>query len=259
MNKKLDLLHFPKEREESLKAIKRYDIFDTMFYRTDLWIHSNRVSWIVRELMPIAKKFYKNIDAKKAIIMAQVHDDAEIYTGDYNATHKASGSKSFLLKIKKQEIEAIKKLSNTFPKYIGKYSYKKLLFQIMKKGGIETKVVCYADRLDAFCESLHEVLAGNIAFLPAVIFDADRLSRFEQKYPELKLFLNYSDSPLTNLKVIFPQLVKVKSFNDNFNKLFTKKSIKIPTVFYAYDEWRAITIKNLGNNGLQALTKQKEF
>lgn len=258
--KNLDLLaDFPLERKVQLESIERFGIFDTMFYRTNDLIHAHRVSWLTRELMQVAKKFYKNLDGEKAVLLALVHDDAEVITGDYNASHKDFGSKAFKDRILKEEASAIKVLSKKYPKYAGKYNYEDLLNQAKDWHGIEGKIVLYADKLDALCESIHEVLAGNITFLPSVIFCTDKMSRFEQKYPEMKDFFNYLDSPLTNLRMIYLPSFSSDFYKKSFNKPHDKKSLKIKTVFHAYDVWRELTIKNWGQKGIDELTKQKEF
>ncbi len=260
IQKKTDpLAHFPIERKKALESIKRYDIFSTMFYRTNDWIHTNRVSWLTKELIPVAKKFFRNIDEQKAILLALVHDDTEIIMGDYNASHKDFGNKTFLSKIYKEEESAIEILSKRYPQFIGKYNYKDLLIQAKDWEGIEGKIVCYADKLDAYCESIHDVLAGNISLLPSVIYCADRMARFEQKYPEIKEFFNYTDSPLTNLKVTYPVSFLSSIYNTSFNKPFGNNSIKIKTVFSAYEKWKEITLKYGKQEGKDALTKQKEF
>lgn len=258
-NKKISdlFLSFPAERKSGLQLIERFGIFDTMYYRTNDWIHCHRVAWITEELMKVAKKYYKNCDAEKAILLALVHDDAEVITGDYNASHKVFGSKKFKAKILQEEASAIEKLVKKYPKYVGKYNYRDLLLQAMWWDGIEGKIVSYADQLDALYESLHEVFAGNLSFLTSVVFCSDRIARFEKKYPELVPLLNH-DSIFTNLKVIYRPDFSSNAHIRPFNKPFNAKSIKTKTIFPGYDKWRELTIKNWGKDGLDALIKQKE-
>ncbi len=254
-----DLLSsFPAERKSGLQSIERFGIFDTMYYRTNDLIHTHRVAWLTEELMRVAKKLYKNLDAEKAILLALVHDDAEAITGDYNASHKDFGSKKFKAKILQEEADAIEILTKKYPKFVGKYNYRDLLLQAMSWDGMEGKIVCYADKLDSLYESVHEVLAGNLSFLTSVIYCTDRMARFEQKYPELIPLLNY-DSPLTNLKVIYRPGFSSNNHIKSFSKPFDAKSIHVKTIFPGYDMWRELTIKNWKKEGLDALMKQKEF
>src|SRR3989338_3972028 len=167
-------VYFPPEREEKLRSIMRYSMFEVMYYRPSVWIHAQRVSWIVEELVPIAGKYFKNFDGEKARILALVHDDAEIITGDIQAGHKARMSKKELAVVHNSEHEAIRKLATRYPTTVGGYSYKQLLMEASRKdtphASSEAKLVTYADRLDAFCESLHEVFAGNLSFIRAFMF-----------------------------------------------------------------------------------------
>ncbi|MCC2631215.1 MAG: hypothetical protein K0S38_1024, partial [Candidatus Paceibacter sp.] len=81
MFKPIDLSVFPKEREEKLKAINRYSLFEKMMYRSSVWNHTHRVLWLAEELIPIAVKYVK-LDANKVRVLALVHDDEEMITGD---------------------------------------------------------------------------------------------------------------------------------------------------------------------------------
>ena len=234
-------------------------MFETMFYRTSLWLHSHRVSWLVEELIPVAKKHFKTFNPRKSIAIALVHDDAEIVTGDYQAGHKAIMSKAQLAKIKKEETSAIRELLKRYPAEVEEFVYSDLLYDAMEWRSLEAQVVVYADKLDAYCESIHEVLGGNISFIRAVIFYNKMLANFEKKYPKLQLLLKDQDSPLTNLdKCLNPMKIKISNYKV-FNKPHTKQSIKALTEFPFYNIWRKITIQRFGNEGLKVLIEQKEF
>ena len=88
----IDLSAFPAERERTLKSIYRYRMFETILYRSNLWMHSLRMLWLVEEMSSLAQK-HLSVDIEKARAMALVHDDAEIITGDIQAGVKALMSK----------------------------------------------------------------------------------------------------------------------------------------------------------------------
>lgn len=254
----IDLNIFPKEREEKLKSIYRFSIFETVFYRSNLWEHTFRVLWLLEALLPIAQKYLK-FDLEKARTMALIHDDPEIITGDFQAGHKARMSQEQLQKIDALEKEAIEELSEKFPKEINSYSYKKLLLNVSNKDCIEAKLVSYVDKIDAYCESLHEVLAGNIGVLRSVMFYVGVFAIFPQKFPELKELLSSKEHSLTYLTdILSPEKGWSKRYL-HFNKPHTKDSIKMDSDFPFYNTWRKLVITNGGKDGTRYLTEQREF
>ncbi len=253
---KLDI--FPAEREKKLKSIYRFSLFEKMMYRSNLWMHTHRVLWLVEELLPLAQT-YLNIDPEKTRALALVHDDAEMITGDVQAGHKARMSKSELKKIDQSEEKALIQLSKKFPKNIHGFVYKDLLFHSLNKDCIEAQLVSYVDKIDAQCESLHEVFAGNISLLRSVMFYVNTLTLFPKKFPELSALITSKDSSFTYLMdVAHPDKSEIKRYT-HLNKPHTKESIKIETDFPFYNTWRKIVIEKGGKEGIDWLTKQKEF
>ncbi len=243
-------------RTESLKQIKRFSIRPNMFYRTDLYLHSLRVSWLVEEVSPFAKKAWSNFNQDLAKTLALVHDDAEIVTGDVQLGHKMRMEKAELAKVDEKEKEAIKILSKKFPKSVNGFSYKKLLTLALRKSSIEAQVVAFADKLDAYGESLHELFAGNIDFiLPSRLY-SEILSNFQHKFnkfPRVRKIMTSEHLLLTlPKKADFMQLVQK-------GKPHIKQSVVQKTGFPHYDFWKRITLERLGKQGLSVLTKQKEF
>lgn len=182
------------EKRNDLKKITRYHIYSPMYYRPDDYFHSIKVFHLVKEVIPrVLEVFGNSFDHKKAMIMALVHDDAELITGDITAGQKSKMTKAELDKIDQDEELAIKKLSNTFPKKIHNYNYENLLLEILHKNTIESQVVKYLDHIDAYCEGLHELYAGNKAFI-----------------------INYIDPELG--EVVLPHISYTKNFNSYKNK-----------------------------------------
>jgi len=250
---------FPGRRAQ-LEKIERFNAFDTMLYRTNDWIHSLRVRWIVEELLPLAKRRFKRFDAERAVCLALVHDDAEIITGDVQAGHKAMMSKRALGKVHDAERRAITIFAKRYPvKVNGKYEYGKLLLEAFEKKTLEAQFVSYADKMDAAGEGLHELYAGNFSFLRSVIFYTDLFARAEKKFPKLKPMLHDHASIFTDLKKYLEEhWVKAAKYK-SFGKPYTERSLKIPSQFPLYNEWRRITLKRGGTEGRRALLKQKEF
>lgn len=255
MFKKIDLSVFPKERQEKLEKIYRYNYFDVLFYRSNLWMHSHRVLWLLEEISPLAKKHIK-FDLEKARTLALVHDDAEMVTGDIQAIVKARVSKKELEKMGREELKAIDNLIKNYPKMINGYVYKDLLKHSAKKDCIEAQLVSYVDKMDAYCESLHEVYAGNISLIRSVIFYANLIPLFSKKFPDLKPFLESKESPFTYIgDQISPYKIEAKKYR-HLNKPFTKETVRLNNDFLFYKKWKDIVIKK---GKIDWLIKQREF
>src|SRR5262245_38388561 len=106
----IDMSAFPSERERGLKALYRYSRFEVMVYRSNLWMHTHRMCWMIEELAPILKKHLPKLDIDKCRVLALVHDDAELITGDIQAGEKALMKKSQLKKIDSDEAKAAREL-----------------------------------------------------------------------------------------------------------------------------------------------------
>lgn len=251
------LAHFPPSREENLKRIWRYSMFEKMMYRTNVFFHANRVFWIVDRLSPLAKKYFKKFDPLKARIIALIHDDAEIIMGDFQAGHKDKMSKAQLAEIDRKEEAAIKQLARKYPEYVKNYKYKDLLEEALYKKTIEGQIVKAADRFDAYCECVHETLAGNLSFIQGVMINLKLISKLNASYPKIAPFLEDLKSKFGDLdSQTVPPFVREKQY---LNKPFTKKSIEVQTDFPFYNLWREITIRRGGKEGMNELIKQKEY
>lgn len=257
MFQKIDLTIFPPEREKQLKEIYRYSMFETLMYRSNLWMHTHRVLWLVEDLLPLAQKHF-NIDPEKARILALVHDDAEMITGDVQAGHKARMTKEELKEVEDSEARALETLAESYPKTVHGYVYKDLLAHALNKDCIEAQLVSYADKVDAQCESHHEILAGNISMLRSVNFYTNALTLFPNKFPDLVPLLQSKESPLTYLMdVVSPERVEIKRYT-HLNKPHTKESLEIETDFPFYNTWRKLVKEKGGDEGMDWMLKQRE-
>ncbi len=254
MFKEIDLSVFPTDRREKLEQIYRYHFFDVLLYRSNLWRHCYRVLWLLEEIIPTAQK-YLEFDVEKARTLALVHDDPEMVTGDIQAIVKSRMSADELKNLEKDDLAAIQNIVEKYPKEINGYSYKKLLEHAAKKDCIEARLVSYVDKLDAYCESLHEVYAGNISLLRSVVFYANVLPLFPTKYPEMKEFLADKESALTYFTdQISPLEIKALNYK-HLLKPHTKESLELDVDFPFYKTWKRIIIEK---GKIDWLVDQKE-
>lgn len=241
------------DRKEELEQIERFSMYPVMYYRTNLYIHSLRVSWFVGELIPFALQTWDNFNQSLAMTLALVHDDAEIITGDIQLGHKLKMSPEQLAEVDRQEEKAIEIISQRFPLTVNGFSYKRLLVHALRKDCLEAQMVSLADKLDAYGESLHELLAGNKDFIPPCKNYTRILRDFSNKYPSLRDLFSCNH----------PLLSPPKDLNylelASGGQLHTPETIKIPTDCPQYNLWRELTVKKLGEKGIVILVTQKEF
>lgn len=262
--KLMNLFRGFKGREKSLRFITRYGLYHTMFYRTNDFIHSKRVSYLVTAISPYAIKIWPNFNTSKAQIMALIHDDIEIVIGDIQAGNKSKMTNQQLSSLFETEKQAITKIAKNFPNKIGKYVYEELLNEIAENNTPESIVVKYADKMDAFGEALHEIYAGNYIFVNNVTnefgkiptpceYYIDYFNKFTKKFPKAKKLLQQE----------FPLFKKIKQIN--FKKIakrssvHTKESILKKTGYEHYDVWKKIILKYGKNEEIKNLTKKQEF
>ncbi len=110
----------------------------------------------------------------------------------------------------------------------------------------------------AYCESIHEVLGGNISALRAVINYANTLEKLKTKYPLLALLFRRKDSPFINLDLHTDPWKVHRSNYIDLNKPHTSESIERKTEFIFYNSWKKLVIENLHEERMEILTKQTE-
>lgn len=166
-----------------------------MFYRTDDFIHSQRVLWHLEEALPDIQLVYGDaFDTDFARILALVHDDAEIITGDVQLYDKERMEHEELQALAQQEKAAIPKMVQKYGALAQGYDYGKLLLAAKEKEVLEAQFVSFFDKFDGAGEAWHEVMAGNSDFLiPACEHKRDggyvrRLREFTKKYPAMTAF-----------------------------------------------------------------------
>lgn len=242
-----DLATF-KGRRKLLEGVTRYSTYNRMHYRTNLWNHCRRVSWLAQELEQFAvKAFGEEYDPLKAYALALVHDDAEIVTGDVQAGDKSKMTKAQLDAVDENEKNAIPLLTARFPTQVGGYEYKTLLEEALYKNSLEAQVVMLADKLDAFGEALHEVFAGNTHFITLVEnqygtipiacdFYINWLRTAQERYPRL--------AAMYDPEQWFFQIPERIDFEEicYLSKPHKATNIARITEYPNYDEWKQILI-----------------
>lgn len=252
----IDLADFD-GREERLQKVIRYNKYSPMFYRTNLLIHTKRVRWMFEDIIPYLEKVFPDMDVEKGRIIAEIHDDPEIITGDTLYCIKNTMSREETIKMKEEEEKAIDIISKDWPKKINGYSYKDLLLHASRKDIIETIAISYVDKIDAWCESLHELFAGNSIFHSGEgIFSPPvrgrTISEFPDKFPQLKPLFVF-DHPFFSR---IPTIDKTNILRNGSRH--TLKSISKSTGIPHYDRWKYLTMKNGGLQGISWLINPVE-
>lgn len=241
-----ELSNFP-GREAALRKITRYSIMPRMFYRSNLWTHARRVTKIAKAISPLIKRRCPEYDEARTLAIAQVHDDAEMITGDVQAGNKSKMSAQELAELERAERAAVEELACKYPEFLGGYRYKDLLLASIDRGDTEAQAVQFADKLDAFGEALHEIFAGNIVFatepvteygtiiLPFVLY-SDYFSVFAEKYPRLS-FLTEGPDKLIRLQTD-ADWKKIASEG----RQHTPESLRDPTGNLIYDYWKSMIV-----------------
>jgi len=263
MKKHFDFFPCWKNREEDLKKVKRYHKFKIMFYRTDLLIHYKRVSKFVEIFLPDVLKVYPKINPKLTRSITFVHDDYEMVSkrGDIPLQFKLqlaeNGNDKELSDILQEEIVAINSLSKYYknPKING-YYYKDLLMSAVFKNCPEAQLHSFCDKIDGYCEAIHEVLAGNIGFLePVINYLMKTFSNPAENFPLIKeVFLKKNglfSFPVVDLLGYFEK-GRIGAFFHTPETIMNKKT-EIPH----YELWKEITLSM--PNGMEILTRQTEF
>lgn len=252
-------------RDAELRKVTRYSLYEVMFYRTNLYTHSHRTASIVRSLNKAASLvFGAKYDSRRAGILALVHDDAEIIFGDIQAGNKSRMTPEQLSEIHQQEIQAINVLAKQSPEKIDRYSYKDLLFESADHSTLESMIVNYADKYDAYGEALHEIFAGNQYFTTHVINEYGKIPTPPEYY--VSYFGKYLDkfpamTPLLemNLPVLQPFTNQDYTEIVSSGTLHTPTSLKLSTGHHHYDTWRRIVLADTNIETVSDLYSQKEF
>ncbi len=247
-----------RKREGDLQTLERYGKFDVMFYRTNLLVHKNRVQAIVKALLPFAS-IYENFNAKKTLLISEHHDDYELILkgGDIPLQLKLLMSKKEEEDLKEREVLAAERMSQYYPKSVKGFKYLDLLMHSIRKDCPEAQLHSFADKLDGYCEAIHEVLAGNTIFLePIINYNAKIFNNLENNFPLIRELFNGKGGHLFHFPVV--DLIDFFQKGNLGPTPHTPETITKRTVIPHYEEWKKITL-SIFPNGMELLTKQMEF
>lgn|GEM_PF-4874780 len=96
-----------------------------------------------------------------------VHDHHEYYPplGDIQAVYKRFMNEAELAEVERLEVEAINWMIGLMPELYDRWNYGSLLWEAHYKETFIAQLMKWADMIDGYCLSLHEILAGNQGFL----------------------------------------------------------------------------------------------
>lgn len=239
------------ERERRLSGILRFGEIRTMLYRTDVGLHAERVRLIIRDISDVVSAAYLGaFDLRYAENLAIVHDDPEMITGDISSARKRKMNTMDSLALERDEMNAILRLYSLKPEGMDEGYYRELLFHAIYKDVPEATVLCWADKLDGYCEALHEIFAGNYLFVGVVDGYIKTLKEMTCRYRGLELVITGEHPFLT-----MPKEIDFKEIIPSI-KLHDKSSISAPTGIPQYDRWKELTLKHMGE---APLVQRKEY
>ena len=122
-------------------------------------------------------------------------------------------------------------------------------------------MLSYIDKMDALCESIHEVIAGNEQFYKRVNesrppYRGTQMLKFPKKYPNLTPFYQIEHpihAPLNKFKMPDPYVLLRKG------RPHTSESIRENSNIPHYEYWKRTLLEGNPEQGLDWLIKQREF
>ena len=166
-----------------MKNIKRWSLMRSI-REENIMEHSQQVAVIAHALGLIAnKKFNKNLDITKIVLLAQYHEVGEVITGDLPTPIKYFNPE-ISSAYKDLEKGACEKLLTMLPDFL-KEEYKQYI--IPDDQAEEYKIVKCADKLSAYLKCVEEVRAGNSEFKKAKQTTLSSLKAL--KSPEVDYYL----------------------------------------------------------------------
>ncbi len=249
-------------RAKELAAITRFsdptlNMFPVMFYRTNDFIHSQRVLWHLEDMMPDIVEVYPAFRVNYGRTLGFMHDDCEIRTGDPSLHSKEQMTLEEASLLAQREEDAVAWMVGRYGPVANGFSYADLLLDAKSKASLEAQFVSFCDKFDGFGEACHEVWAGNMSFaLPAGGRNGSsggyvrRLNDFVDRYPLMRPFF-----------AAFPHYLPGPfDFRAVEGSPHTKQSLFAPTGYAPYDRWKSTVIaREMTRGNLVQLTAQVEF
>ncbi len=83
-------------RTDALNALMRWERYPLMYYRTDLHVHGKRIVSTLIAAASVIEETIPEFDFDRAILLALVHDDAELVMGDFQSANRVLMTKEEL-------------------------------------------------------------------------------------------------------------------------------------------------------------------
>lgn len=252
-----ELAEFP-SRTEDLRRMTRYERYPRMFYRTNLWIHGRRIAASLRASHELIRSVAPDFDMRRGIALALVHDDAELVMGDFQSSNRALMDSEALAALDTKEERAIEVIASRYPHTVGGYAYEALLTDVLHVTTLEAQFVKNLDKIEGFMEAVHEMYAGNATFLerPPTEYGVPPnpseyypmyFAKMYEKVPLLQPFAGQEPFFGTTYTQDWDRVVQEGS-------LHTLESLRAPTGFALYDEWRVAQCASADSAILASLT-----
>lgn len=245
-------------RDQDLQCIPRYHRLVVMFYRTNLYIHKRRLRTILKKvLIPIAKRYYPDLNAKKTELIAEYHDDPELvpFLGDVPLQFKFMMNESELETLREKEIAAAEAIAQIYPRRIGGYICRELLLSAIYKDCKEAQLVSFGDKaIDGYGEAFHELLAGNNVFAePVINYHKKTFNDLPGNFPLVEKIFS-SGHPLLSAQIC--SLAQFFDYGRLSPRPHTLETVARESGDPRYEQWKKTTIELFG---VELLTHQTEF
>jgi 5'-deoxynucleotidase YfbR-like HD superfamily hydrolase len=216
---------FP-NRTDDLRSVKRWARYPKMYYRTDLYVHGKRIAASLIFAEPVVREVMPAFNMERAILLALVHDDAELITGDFQSSNRVLMSEEALAELDTAEERAIEVLAQQYPKEVRGTSYQELLTDILNHETAEAQVVKYLDKFEGLAEAMHEIYAGNVTYGMYFKDLAEKLPRAASLAERKQLFFD------TTIDQDWEAVAKA-------GVPHTEDSLGVAKGFHVYDDWIA--------------------
>ncbi len=168
-----------------LKEILRYHNRRPMLYRSNVYLHEQRVLALVEGAFPFVRDRTKEIELPLLRAFAKVHDDIELIGREFTSPDQEP-DQSESRDIRRR----FKALNGGYDFSVEGFEVKDLQILYRLQNSIEAQLVRYADRFDGLGECAHEVAAGNRTFEEALGTHVSKLQALRRELPLLAPLLN---------------------------------------------------------------------
>ncbi|HIH14981.1 MAG: hypothetical protein QT08_C0016G0014 [archaeon GW2011_AR17] len=225
--------------------IGRYRRKKTMFYRSNVALHEQRVLALAREIYPFTEKCGLNLRRNLLETFAEIHDDFELTSYNVPKNHLEKGDSKA-----REQLRALHALNGSYDFTRRGYEAKPTLIRFKIKNDIEAKFVDYLNIFNGFAEAIHEIAAGNDCFLDVPTAHRERLLELGCENHELWSLYD-KNHPLFEIPEFDPNLLPGIVFH-------TTASITKDTGYAPYDFWKRALIMKGNVETFESLFRQRE-